>query len=170
MMMRWLALFTALVAALAMAPAYAIDPGTVQGYLQYNTERHELRHALAVRDPYNSQRLWILLTTAEISVKDAADPARALKLAMGGKLRGVRLAVDAAAPQANELQGALLLSKDESPGGEVVFAAAGEKFWERLATADKRILGTLHYAKEPTPSGSPAWTIDVTFSAPIFAK
>ncbi|MCP5249323.1 MAG: hypothetical protein H6942_12455 [Candidatus Accumulibacter sp.] len=169
-MMRSLALFCSLFTALAMAPAHALDAGTVQGHLQYDKQRHELRHALAVPDPYNSQRLWVLLTTAEISARDASDPARALKLAMDGKLRGVRLSVDAAAPQAKELQGALLLSKEESPGGEIVFAAGGEKFWERLATGDKRVVGTLHYAKEPTVSGSPGWAIDVKFSAPVFAK
>lgn len=169
-MMRLLARFTSLVAALAMAPAHAIDPATVQGYLHYDKQRHELRHALAVHDPYNAERLWILLTTAEISVKDAVDPARALQLAMAGKLRGVRLQVNASAPQANELQGALLLSKEESPGGEIVFAAGGEKFWERLASGDKRVVGTLRYARDPTTGGSPAWAIDVSFSAPVFTK
>src|SRR6266850_7354534 len=85
----------------ATAPACAIDPPTGEGYLQYGQQRYELRYAQAVLNPANPKRLWILLTTAEVSVKDAADAARTLTLAMSGKLRGVRLNVDAAAPKAN---------------------------------------------------------------------
>lgn len=151
------------------APAHALDPPTVQGHLQYGQQRHDLRYAQAVRDPDNPQRLWILLTTAELSVKDAADVSRTMKLAMGGKLRGVRLLVDAAAPKANELQGALLLSKEESPGGEIVFGMSGKKYWERLKLGDKRIVGKLHFAKEASSfSGTPAWALEVDFGAPIF--
>jgi hypothetical protein len=161
------ALFISLILGLATAPAHAIDPGTVQGYLQFGKQRYELRYVQAVRNPDNPKRLWILLTTTEISVRDAADASRALTLAMSGKARGVRLTVDAAAPKANELQGALLLSKEESPSGEIVFGASGEKFWERLAAGENRIVGTLRYA---SPGGSPAWAIDVSFSAPVFTK
>ena len=164
------ALLGSLLALFATASAHAIDPGVVQGHLQYGQQRYELRHVQAVRHPDNPQRLWILLTTIEISARDAADTARTLNLAMSGKLRGVRLNVDASAPKADELQGALLLSKTESPGGEIVFGASGEKFWERLAAGDKRMAGTLRYAKATTPSGSPAWTIDVNFSAPAMTK
>ena len=152
------------------APAYALDPPTGQGYLQYDQQRYELRYAQAVLNPANPKRVWILLTTAELSAKDAADAARTLTLAMSGKLRGVRLNVDAAAPKATELQGALLLSKEESPGGEIVFGAGGEKSWEQLMLGDKRILGKVRLAKEAGPSGgSPAWAFDVTFNAPIFS-
>ena len=49
----------------ASAPTPAIDPGTVQGHLQFGTGRHELRHVQAVRNPGNPKRLWILLTTTE---------------------------------------------------------------------------------------------------------
>ena len=164
------ALFISLILAFATAPVHAIDPGTVQGNLQFGKQRYELRHVQAVRQPDNPKRLWILVTTSEISVRDAADASRALALAMSGKLRGVRLSVDAAGPKANELQGALLLSKEESPSGEIVFGAGGEKFWERLAGGNNRIVGTLRYARETTPSGSPAWALDVTFSAPVFTK
>ena len=164
------ALSLVLMSTLASAPARAIDPGTVQGHLQYGKQRHELRHVQAVRNPNNPKRVWILLTTAEISVKDAADPAAVMALAASGKLRGVRLNVDAAAPNASELQGALLLGKEDAPGGEVVFGASGEKFWERLAAGDKRIGGALRYPREASPGGSPAWTIDVSFSAPVFGK
>ena len=167
MMGRLVALFISVILALAIKPAHAIDPGTVQGHLQFGKQRYELRYVQAVRNPSNSQRLWILLTTTEISVRDAADASRMLTLAMSGKLRGVRLNVDAAGPKANELQGALLLSKEEAPGGEIVFGTSGEKFWERLTGGDNRIVGTLRYA---SPGGSPAWAIDVSFSAPVFTK
>ena len=159
------AILSCLLLGIVAASARAIDPPTVQGYLQYGKQRYELRHAQAVRNPDDPRRLWILLTTAELSVKDAADASRTLKLAMNGKLRGVRLNVDAAAPKANELQGALLLSKEESPGGEVVFGAGGQKYWERLTLGDKRIVGKLRYVRE---GDTPAWTIDADFSAPIF--
>ncbi|MCE9660907.1 MAG: hypothetical protein K8R60_20460 [Burkholderiales bacterium] len=152
------------------SPALAIDPGTVQGHLQYGTQRHELRYVQVVKNPNDAKRLWILLTTAEVSPKDAADPGKMLALAAGGKLRGVRLNVDSAAPKADELQLALLLSREESPEGEIVFGASGNKFWERLAAGDKRIGGVLRYARERSPSGSPAWAIDATFSAPVFGK
>jgi hypothetical protein len=102
--------------------------------------------------------------------KDAADPAAVLALATSGKLRGVRLNVDAAAPNANELQGALLLGKDDAPSGEIVFAASGEKYWERLSAGDKRIGGALRYPREAGPGGSAAWAIDVSFSAPVFGS
>jgi len=156
--------------ALASPPALGIDAGTVQGHLQYGPQRHALRHVQAVKNPNDSKRLWILLTTAEISARDAADPAAVMALAAKGKLRGVRLNVDAAAPNGNELQGALLLGKEESPGGEIVFGASGEKFWERLSAGDKRIGGVLRYRREAGPGGSPAWAIDTTFSAPVFGK
>jgi len=165
-----LALLVATVSALASAPAPAIDPGTVQGHLQFGTQRHALRHVQAVKNPNNPKRLWILLTSAEISVKEAADPAAVAALAASGKLRGVRLNVDAAAPSVNELQGALLLGKEEAPGGEIVFGASGEKFWERLSAGNNRVGGALRYTKEAGPGGSPPWAIDATFSAPVFAK
>lgn len=164
MRLQLAAMLSCLLPGIITAPAYALDPPTVQGHLQYGKQRYELRHAQAVRNPDNPKRLWILLTTAELSVKDAADPSRTLKLAMNGKLRGVRLHVDAAAPKANELQGALLLGMDESPGGEVVFGAGGQKYWERLTMGDKRIVGKLRYTRE---TSSP-WTLEVEFSAPIF--
>ena len=170
MQRRFAAFALLLGTALASGPAWAIDPGTVQGHLQFGTQRHELRHVQAVRNPGNPKRLWILLTTAEISVKEAADPAAVLALAASGKLRGVRLAVDAASPDLNVLQGALLLGKDEAPGGEIVFAAGGEKFWERLSAGNNRVVGTLRYAREAGPGGSPSWAIDVGFSAPVFGK
>ena len=101
-------------------------------------------------------------------MKDAADASRTLKLAMNGKLRGVRLNVDAAAPKATELQCALLLSKEESPSGEIVFGAGGKKYWERLILSDKRILGTLRYATEARSfSGTPAWALELDFNVPI---
>lgn len=170
MQIRPATLFIGLVSTLAVGLALAIDPGTVQGHLQVGKLRHELRHVQAVRNPNNPKRVWILLTTAEISVKDAADPAAVLALATSGKLRGVRLNVDAAAPNANELQGALVLGKEEAAGGEIVFGASGEKFWERLAAGDKRIGGTLRYPREAGAGGSPAWAIDVSFSAPVFGR
>jgi hypothetical protein len=165
MQLRIPAMLGGLLLGIMTAPVQALDPPTVQGHLQYGKQRYELRYAQAVRNPDNPKRLWILLTTAELSVKDAADLSRTLKLAMDGKLRGVRLNVDAAAPKASELQGALLLSKDESPGGEVVFGAGGRKFWERLTLGDKRIVGKLRYVSE---TSSPAWMLEFQFSAPIF--
>ena len=170
MNIRLATLFISLILGLAAVRAYSIDPGTVQGNLQFGKQRYELRHVQAVRNPGNPQRLWILLTTAEISVRDAADPSRMLALAASGKLRGVRLNVDAAAPKANELQGALLLSKEESPTGEIVFGAGGEKFWERLVSGDNRIVGALRHAREASPGGTPGWALDVNFSAPVFSK
>ncbi len=151
-----------------VAPSSAIDPPTVQGHLEYGKQRYELRHAQAVRSPDDPKRLWIVLTTAEVTVKDAADASRTLKLAMSGKLRGIRLHVDAAKPNPGHLQGALLLSKDESPGGEIVFGAGAEKYWERLAVGNNRIVGKVRYAREATAGGSPAWAFEVSFGAPIF--
>ena len=165
-----LAVLVAAVTALASSPAPAIDPGTVDGHLQFGSQRHALSHVQAVRNPGNPKRSWILLTTAEISVKQAADPAAVAALAASGKLRGVRLSVDAAAPNARELQGALLLGKDEAPGGEIVFGAGGEKLWERLSAGNNRVGGTLRYSRGPGPGGSPPWTIDASFSAPVFGK
>ena len=162
------ALLVALLFGAAVAPASAIDPPTVQGHLEYGKQRYELRHAQAVRSPDDPKRLWIVLTTVELPAKDAADTSRALKLAMSGKLRGVRLHVDAAKPNPGHLQGALLLSKDESPGGELVFGMGARKYWEQLTVGDNRIVGKVRYASEATASGSPAWAIDVSFSAPIF--
>ncbi len=160
----------AILLAVAAADAAAIDPPAVKGHLQYGAQRYELLHAQAVRSAQSGQRLWIVLTTAELSVKDAADAARTLQLAMSGKLRGVRLAVDAAAPKASELQGALLLSREEAPAGEIVFGAGAQKHWERLTLGDKRIVGKVRYGKEAsTFSGSPAWALDVEFSAPVFS-
>ena len=157
-----------LVAGLRSTPVSALDPPTVKGHLQFGQQRYELRHAQSVRNPYDSSRVWILLTTAEIPAKDAADPGRTLSLAMEGKLSGVRLNVDAAAPKADELQGALLLSKQESPSGEIVVGAGGQKYWERLVLGDKRIVGTLHFAKEASSfSDTPAWAIDLDFSVPV---
>lgn len=149
-------------------PASAIDPPTSQGHLQYGTQRYELRYAQAVRSPDDPKRVWILLTTAELTVKEAAEPARVMKLAMGGKLRGVRLSVDTTAPNPNHLQGALLLSKEESPTGEIVFGAGARKYWERLSVGDNRIVGKVSHAMEATASGSPAWAFEVTFGAPVF--
>ena len=144
------------------------DPSTVRGHMQFGANRYELRHARAVRSPFDPQRLWILLTTAELSTKDAADASRTMNLVRSGKLRGVRLQVDAAAPNANDLQGALLLSKDESPGGEIVFGAGGQKHWERLILSDKRMLGTLRYATEARSfSGTPAWALALDFNVPV---
>lgn len=162
------ALLVVLLSGAAVAPACAIDPPTVQGHLEYGKQRYELRHAQAVRSPDDPKRLWIVLTTAGISVKDAADGSRMLELAMSGKLRGVRLHVDAAKPNPGHLQGALLLSKDESPGGEIVFGAGAEKYWERLTVGGNRVVGKVRYAREATASGSPAWAFEVSFSAPIF--
>ena len=150
-------------------PAWALDPPVVKGHLLYGGQRYELRHAQALQNPDNPKHLWILLTTAELSLKDAADPIRTHHLAMSGKLRGVRLAVDAAAPNPNHLQGALLLSKAESPSGEIVFAAGAEKYWERLSVTQQRIVGKVSYAvKASTFSDTPAWVLDVEFSAPVF--
>ena len=59
----------------------------------------------------------------------------------------------------------LLLGKEDSPGGEVVFGAGGDKYWERLSLGDNRIVGKLRHVKE---AGSPPWTLEVEFSAPIF--
>ena len=162
------ALLAGLVLGAAAAPACAIDPPVSQGFLQYGKERYELRYAQAVRSPDNPKRVWILLTNAEITVKDAADPARALKLATSGKLRGVRLSVDSAAPNPNHLQGALLLSKEEAPTGEIVFAAGASKYWEQLTLGNNRIVGKVRHGMDATASGSPAWTLDASFSAPIF--
>ena len=170
-MQRRFATFALLVgAALASAPTPAIDPGTVQGHLQFGTGRHELRHVQAVRNPGNPKRLWILLTTTEISVKEAADPAAIAVLAASGRLRGVRLAVDAASPNPRELQGALLLGKAEAPAGEIVFGVGGEPFWERLFAGNNRVGGTLRYTREAGSGGTPSWTLDATFSAPVFGK
>ena len=161
-----------LAAALALAapPAPAIDPGTIEGHLQFGTQRHVLSHVQAVRSPGNPKRLWILLTTAEISYKEAADPAAVATLAAGGKLRGVRLSVDAAAPNPRELQGALLLGREEAPGGEIVFGAGGEPYWERLFVGNNRVGGTLRYTREASLGGTPAWTLVASFSAPVFGK
>ncbi len=152
----------------AAAAAYAIDPPVVQGHLEYGQQRYDLRYAQAVRNPDDPQRLFILLTTAELSVKDAADVSRTLNFAMSGKLRGVRLNVSAVAPNPDQLQGALLLGKAESPGGEIVFGMGGRKYWQRLSLGDKRIVGSLRYARESGSSDSPAWALDVNFSAPVF--
>jgi hypothetical protein len=136
--------------------------------MQFGANRYELRHARAVRHPFEPQRLWILLSTAELSAKDAADASRTMMLVRSGKLRGVRLEVDAAAPNPNDLQGALLLSKDESPGGEIVFGAGGQKHWERLILSDKRMLGTLRYGAEARSfSGTPAWALELDFNVPV---
>lgn len=162
------ALLAGLILGAAPVPALAIDPPTSQGSLQYGKERYELRYVQALRSPDNPKRIWILLTSAEIAVKDAADPARVLKLATSGKLRGVRLSVDGAAPNPGHLQGALLLSKEEAPAGEIVFAAGQHKHWEQLKLGDNRIVGKVRHDVEATASGSPAWTLEATFSAPIF--
>ena len=166
---QWRAILGGVLLQAAAAPVAAIDPPVAQGVLQYGQQRYELRYAQAVRNPDQPQRLWILLTTAELSVKDAGDASRTMKLATSGKMRGVRLDVDAAAPNPNQLQGALLLSKEESPGGEIVFGMGARKYWERLTLGDKRIVGTLRFASEAGMSGSPAWALDVSFSAPVFS-
>jgi len=154
----------------AAVPAAGLDPATVQGHLVFGAQRYELRYAQAVSQPENPQRLWILLTTTELSAADAADAARTLKLATSGELRGVRLAVAAADPQVDVLQGALLLSKEESPSGEIVFAAGAEKYWDRLTVGDKRIVGALRYGVEASSfSDTPAWSLQVNFDAPIFS-
>lgn len=163
---RLLAMLGGLVLGFATAPGYTLDPPTARGHLQYGQQRYELRHVQAVRNPNDPRRLWIVVTTAELSVKEAADASRVLGLAMTGKLRGARLSVDAAVPKATELQVALLLSKEESPGGEVVFGAGGRKYWDRLILGDKRIVGTLRFATE---ASSPPWALEVDFSAPIFS-
>ena len=160
-------LFCGLVLSIA-APAHAIDPPTAQGHLEYGKQRYELRHAQAVRSPDNPKRIWILLTNAELPVKEAADPSRTLKLAMSGKLRGVRLSVDGAAPNPGHLQGVLLLGKEESPGGEIAFSGGAQKYWEQLKVGDNRIVGKVRHAMEATAGGSPPWTFEVSFSAPIF--
>jgi len=160
-------LFCGLVLSLTV-PAHAIDPPTAQGHLEYGRQRYELRHAQAVRSPDNPKRIWILLTTAEVAVKDAADASRTLKLAMSGKLRGVRLSVDSAAPNPGHLQGVLLLSKEESPGGEIAFAGGAQKYWEHLKVGDNRIVGKVRHAMEATAGGSPAWVLEASFSAPVF--
>ena len=151
-------------------PAPAIDPGTAKGHLQFGARRHELRHVQAVKNPGHPKRLWILLTTVEITVREAADPGAVAALAASGKLRGVRLGVDAAAPNPNELQGALLLGKEDAPGGEIVFGAGGEKLWERLSAGHNRVGGTLRYTREAGSGGTPSWTLDASFSAPVFGK
>jgi hypothetical protein len=124
----------------------------------------------AVKVPGNPKRLWILLTTAEIPVKEAADPAAVAALAASGRLRGVRLAVDAASPNPRQLQGALLLGKAEAPAGEIVFGAGGDQFWERLFAGNNRVGGTLRYTREAGPDGTPSWTLDASFSAPVFGR
>lgn len=162
------ALALCILAALAPAPASAQEPPSVKGHLQFGPQRYELRFAQTVRHPDSPKRVWVVLTTAEISAKDAADAGRTLKLAMDGKLRGVRLNLDPDAPKANELQAALLLSKQESPSGEIVIGAGGEKYWERLALGDKRLAGTLRFAREASSSsGTPAWALDFNFSVPV---
>jgi hypothetical protein len=154
-------ILSGLLLSITTTPACALDPPTVEGSLRYGQQRYELRYAQAIRSPDDPKRLWVLLTTAELSAKEAADASRTLRLAMSGTLRGVRLSIDAAAPNANQLQGALLLGNVESPGGEVVFVAAGRKYWDRLTLGDKRILGELRYSKD-------AWALEVYFNAPIF--
>ena len=168
MKLHWSAVLAGLLLGCTAEPEMAADPPTVQGHFQFGANRYELRHAQAVRNPYDPQRLWILLTSAQLSAKDAADASRTMHLAASGKLRGVRLQVDAAAPNPNDLQGALLLSKGESPGGEIVFGAGGQKHWERLILSDKRMLGTLRYATEARSfSGTPAWALDLDFNVPV---
>ena len=154
--------------AAAAAPARAIDPPTVSGHLQYGDQRYDLRHAQAVRSPGDSSRIWIVLTTAELPVRDAADVSRTLALAASGKLRGVRLVVSATAPDRELLQGALLLGKAESPGGEIVFGMRGGRYWERLSVGDNRIVGVVRHVSEAGLAGSPEWSVDARFSAPVF--
>jgi hypothetical protein len=168
MKLHWSAVLAGLLLGCTAEPEVAADPPTVQGHFQFGANRYELRHAQAVRSPYDPQRLWILLTSAQLSAKDAADASRTMKLAASGKLRGVRWNVDAAAPNPNELQGELLLSKDESPGGAIVFGAGGQKHWERLILSDKRMLGTLRYGMEAGSfSGTPAWALELDFNVPV---
>ena len=121
-----------------------------------------------MRSPGRPKRLWILLTTAEVSYREAADPAAVAALVASGKLRGVRLSVDAVAPNARELQGALLLGKDDAPGGEIVFGAGGEKLWERLSAGHNRVGGELRFSREAGLGGTPSWTVVARFSAPVF--
>lgn len=169
MTLRLSVLLVALLVGPAAGPARAIDPPVGQGYLRYGDQRYELRHVQAVQSRDDPRRVWILLTTTAVSVTDAADPSRTLALATSGTLRGVRLSVDSAAPRAGELAGALLLGRDESPGGELVFAAGAERYWERLLVGDKRIVGKLRYAVDASSSGGArAWALDASFSAPIF--
>ena len=132
MQRRFAAFALLLGTALASGPAWAIDPGDGAGAPAVRHAAPRAAPRPGSQESRDPKRLWILLTTAEISLKDAADPAAVLALAASGKLRGVRLAVDSASPDPNVLQGALLLGKEEAPGGEIVFAAGGEKFWERL--------------------------------------
>ena len=172
-MQRRAATFLPLLAAglaLASASAPAIDPGTVRGHLQVGAERHDLSHVQAVRVPGQPKRLWILLTTAELSVREAADPAAVAALAAAGGLRGVRLVVDAAKPDPRKLEGTLLLSREDAPGGEIAFGAAGERLWERLSAGQNRVGGMLRYGREAGAGGAPAWTLDASFSAPVFSS
>jgi len=157
------ALFVAWSLAFAPAPALAIDAPVVHGVLVVGGQQYALTHVQAVRSPHHPGRAWVVLATEEIAVKDAANPGRARALARKELLHGVRIDVDSVKPDATAVRGALLMA----PSGEIAFDMRGTRVWERLITANRRVVGTLRLAR-PAQGDVPAWSIDVSFSAPVY--
>ena len=51
--------------------------------------------------------------------------------------------------------------------GEFAFDIRGNHVWERLFTGNRRVVDTLRVAR-PALGDVPEWSIDVSFSAPVF--
>lgn len=175
--MRRRLLFMALSCA-AVLPAFAIDPGTVQGSLRVNDKTIELRQAYAhLHDNAEGlldrpKELRILLTDREVPQESLIGIAFLPVENRGrdGQVQGLLLKLN---PDMPDNINATLLLAPAQPGMSLVtqtLSATGRKLFKDWKFAPTRVLGVIEH-RDDRAQGSPAFppmAYSIQFSAPVF--
>lgn len=164
---RWLALIAA---SLALAPAFAIDPGVARGELVVDGRTIPLTHAYAhhydrIKGARVQRELRIVLADREMPqpLLAGAGMVALENLARTGGVRGVLLTADPARPKAGA-RGTLLLAEPDLATAFTTFSVR-ESGLRRLATGNHRVSGE---ARHESSGVHPAFNFTTTFSAPLF--
>lgn len=175
--MRRLFLFVALSCA-AVLPAFAIDPGTVQGSLRANDKTIPLRQAYAhLHDNAEGlldrpKELRILFTDREVPQESLIGIAflSVENMARDGRVQGLLLRLD---PDKPDNINATLLVAPAEPGMSLVtqsLSATGQKLFKDFKFTPTRVLGAIEHRDDRarSPSEIPVMAYSIQFSAPVF--
>lgn len=162
----------------AILPAFAIDPGTVQGTLQVNDKAIELRQAYAhLHDNAEGlldrpKELRILLTDREVPQESLIGIAflPVENMAREGRVQGLLLKLDPGKP--DKLNTTLLLAPAQ-PGMSLVtqtLSATGRKLFKDWKFAPTRVLGAIEHRDDRAQGTTdiPVMAYSIQFSAPVF--
>jgi hypothetical protein len=152
---------------LSAVPPRAESAQTTQNVLAFGAKRYVLPYVIAVKSLSAPDQIWVVMTTAPVSAADAADRQVMIRKAMNGQLRGVRVGVDATQPRMNELQMGVLVSRTESPTGEISVGGGGGRFWNSLALTNNRVQGQAQVVWDTTENGTTPWTADLNFNTAV---